>query len=127
MGPGTDQTRALVVQRGHLDLQHPFAGGGAIAENLEDQTGTVKQFDAPCFFKVALLDRRHWSIDQHQFNLGLFKDKPKLLDLARAEQHARADGAQGHNIGPFHVQMRQGTGQGDGFRQGGLRDAAVIV
>ena len=37
MGPGTDQPRALVGERGKLDLEHALAGLGALAEDLKDQ------------------------------------------------------------------------------------------
>ena len=50
VGPGPHQPCALVGQCRHLDLQHTFAGGGAIREDLQDQTGAVQQLDPPFLF-----------------------------------------------------------------------------
>ena len=127
VGPGADQPRTLIVQCCHLDLQDTLAGRSTVAENLEDETGAIQQFDVPRLFKVALLHRCDGSVDQNKVNFSLFKDGLELLDFTGAEQHARAHGAQGHDIRPFDIQMRQGMRQCDGFGQGGLCNAAVIV
>ena len=66
MGPGADQPRALISERGELDLQHALAGLGALAEDLQDQAGPVDDLGLPEPLEIALLHRRQRGIDDHQ-------------------------------------------------------------
>ena len=127
MGPRANKARALIVQRGHLDLKHPFTGRRAVAENLKNQPGAVEQFHAPSLLKVALLHGRHGAIDQHKVNLRRLHALLKLVDLALAEKHTGMDGAQRHHFGAHDLQLWQRFGQCNGFGQRGLRRAPVVV
>ncbi len=70
VGPGADQAGALIAQGRKFDLQHAFAGAGAVGEDLEDQPGAVEKLDAPFLFQVALLDRADRAVDQHKPDLS---------------------------------------------------------
>src|ERR1700691_3569663 len=59
VGPGTHQPRALIIERRQFDLQPPFMGAGARAENLQDQPGAVDHLAFPGALQIALLPRRH--------------------------------------------------------------------
>ena len=41
VGPAADQPAGLIVEMGQFDLQPPFGGRRALAEDLEDQAGAV--------------------------------------------------------------------------------------
>ena len=58
MSPRPDQSRALVGERGKLDLQAALIGTRPRAKNFEDQTGAVDNLRLPAPFEIALL---HWA------------------------------------------------------------------
>ena len=120
VGPGADQTRALVGQGRQFDLQHAFTGAGAVGEDLQDQPGPVQKLDAPFLFQVALLHRRHRAVHQHQLDLGLVQPLLDLGQLALAEQLAGIGLAQVGHFGADHLDAGQRQGQRDGFGQGML-------
>jgi len=107
MGPGPHQPRALIGQRRHLHLQHALAGGGPVAENLQNQAGPVEDLHLPELFEVALLHRAERAIDQHQLGLGRLYRGAQLLAFALAEQLARVGLAQAHDLGAHHLQIGQ--------------------
>jgi hypothetical protein len=74
-----------------LDLQPPFRGRGALAEDLEDQARTVDHLRADLVFQVLLLDRRQRCVDDEQPRPLLLCEITDLLDLALAEQGCRPD------------------------------------
>ncbi len=82
VGPGAHQSRALIGQCGHLDLQNAFTGAGAVGKNLKDQPGPVEQLHFPGLFQVALLDRRYRPVDQHKLDLIGLEQLFQLFDLA---------------------------------------------
>jgi hypothetical protein len=77
-----------------LDLEPPFRGRRALAEDLEDQPGAVDHLGPDFFFKVLLLHRRERGVDDQQPRLLLLRKRRHLLDLALAEQGRRPDRAQ---------------------------------
>ncbi|GAD56400.1 hypothetical protein MBELCI_2452 [Limimaricola cinnabarinus LL-001] len=119
MGPGADQPRALIAERRHLDLQHALAGGGAIAEDLEDQAGPIEDLYLPFLFEISLLHRADMAVDQHQLDLVGLQPLLQLFDLAGAEQHAGVALGQAHDLGTEHVKARQRIGQRHGLGQRG--------
>ena len=57
VGPAPHQPARLIVEMRELDLQPPFGGRGALAENLEDQPGAVDHLGAGLLLQVLLLNR----------------------------------------------------------------------
>ncbi len=127
VGPGADKAGALIAEGGEFDLQHPFAGAGAVGENFEDQAGAVKQFDAPFLFKIALLHRRDRAIHQHKADVLIGKARLQIGHLAGAEEHARMQARQADNLGPDHIEVGQGRRKADRFGQPMFGQAARAV
>ena len=50
-------------------MQLAFPRAGALAEDLEDQAGTVDDLDLPDLFQFALLPRRDGVIDDHEADI----------------------------------------------------------
>ena len=73
---------------GQLDLQPPFSGCRAFAEDFQDQPGPVDHLALQLLFEIALLDRRKRTVDDHQLGLALVAGDVDVLDLAFAEQGA---------------------------------------
>ena len=63
VGPSPHQTRPLIRQCGHLNLQHTFRGACTVAKDFKNQAGPIKQLNPPCLFQIALLNRRDGTID----------------------------------------------------------------
>ena len=127
MRPGANKARPLIGQGGQFDLQHAFAGAGAVGEDFKDQAGAVEEFDAPFLFEIALLDRAHGAIDQHQLDIQVLQPRFQLFDLAGPEQRAGLDLVQAGNFGPNHVQTGQGGGEGDSLGQSMIGKAAFAA
>jgi len=89
---------------GKLDLQHAFAGRGALAENFEDQRGTIEHFRARLALKIALLNRRQSRIDKQQFDVVGFYLGGQGFDMTGAEIGRRPNLAHFHDVGENHVQ-----------------------
>ena len=134
MGPGAHEAGALVGEGREVDLQHALAGGGAVGEDLEDETGAVQQLDLPGLLEVALLHRGDRAVDQDELDLLGLDAGAQLLDLALAEEHAGIGLGQAHDLRPHDLQPGQRVGQRDGLlerapgrarsgRRRGCRDA----
>ena len=94
-----------MIQLGQLDLQLPFMGTSALGEDIEDQTGAV---DHPTFqlaFEVAFLAGRQDMVEDDQVTLARLDQCTQLLDLARADEKARAGlvAADGQEIDDFRA------------------------
>ena len=72
VGPGPHKPRALIGQRSHFDLQDTFTRRRAIRENLENEAGPIKKLRFPRPLEIALLNRRHRPVDQHQPDVFAF-------------------------------------------------------
>src|SRR5690606_4396008 len=82
VGPGADEPRALVAERGELDLQLAFPGAGALAEDLQDQAGAVDDLAVEALLQVALLHRGQLAVDDDDLDLALLHQLVQALDLA---------------------------------------------
>ncbi len=89
VGPASDQPALLVVQMRKFDLQRAFLGGGAAAEDFEDEARPVDNLGVPFFLEIALLYRRERMIDDHQAGIEFIEQCTDFLDLAGAEQRRR--------------------------------------
>jgi hypothetical protein len=127
VGPGAHQPRALVAERGKLHLQHTFAGARAVGKDLQDQAGAVQKLAAPGLFEVALLHRRHRTVDQDKADPVGFDPGLQLVDLARPEQHARLRARQAHDVGRHDLQVGERRGQRHAFLQRGAGVSAATV
>ena len=81
VGPGTHQPRALVFERRQLDLQPPFMGAGALAENLQDQPGAVDHLAFPGLLQIALLHRRNRGVDHRHADVLVRDDAAEILTV----------------------------------------------
>src|SRR5262249_11260508 len=59
MGPGAHKPALLVVEVRKLHLQSALAGECALAEDLQDQPGSIEHLAVPRPFEIALLDGAH--------------------------------------------------------------------
>ena len=76
-----------------LDLKPTLGGSGALAEDFENQPGAVDHLALEFFLEIALLHRTERAIDNYQFGVLEIAGIRDPLNLALAEQRARADGA----------------------------------
>lgn len=72
-----------------FDLQPPFGSGGAFAEDLKDQPGTVDHLGFERGFEIALLHGRQARVEDDEVGLVLADLHRKLLDLTAADQRRR--------------------------------------
>jgi hypothetical protein len=89
----------LVVEVRQLDLQPAFGGRSPLAEDLEDQPGSVDDLALELFFEIALLDAGQRAVHDDQLGVLQFALGGDALDLAFAEQRRRADLAQRQHKG----------------------------
>jgi hypothetical protein len=71
---------------GELDLEPPFRGRRPLAEDLEDQAGSVDDLALDRLLQILLLDRRHRPVDDEELGLGLAHRFGDLVDLPLSEQ-----------------------------------------
>ena len=107
VGPCAHQTRALIAQRCHLDLQNTLTRARSVRENLKDQSGSVEKFDLPGFLKIALLNRRNRAVDQYKLNLGIMKNLFQFFNLSRSKQISRLRLWQPHNHRTDNLKLGQ--------------------
>ena len=125
--PGAHQSRPLIAERCHLDLEHAFARGGAVGEDLEDQSRPVEELHLPFAFEVPLLHRRHRPVDEHQFDLVGRDALAQFGHLAGPEELPRLRLREPHDLGADDLQPRQRGGKRHGLVQRKARLATVGV
>ena len=88
VGPGPDQTRALIFQTCEFDLHAPLAGARAPPKDFQNYAGTVDDLSFPAALQIALLDWGQSGV--HKDDAGIFAghDGADFLDLAFAEKEA---------------------------------------
>src|SRR3546814_5624352 len=83
-----------------LDLKRAFLRGGALAKNLQDQTGPVDHLGAERLFEIALLDWRDGAVDDHELGVLPGDVRGKSFDLPRTEQRGRTRGSNANHFAP---------------------------
>ena len=126
VGPRPHQARALILQMRQFDLECAFLGGGALAEDVQDQPGAVDHLAGPGALQVALLHRRQRRIDDRDGDLLFGQGMAERGNLPLAQQRRRAADAQGEN-GGMHDDKPDRGGKADRLRQACLGGAPVIA
>ena len=125
VGPSADQTGTLIGQMRHLNLQNTLTSARPVAENLKDKTRAIKQFHAPCFFEVTLLNGRNGTVDQDQLNVIVFEHDAQFFDFTFTKKHARMNFGKRDNCPAFHIKVRQSFAQSNCFSQSIIRLAPI--
>src|SRR5262249_35637203 len=97
--PRAHQTALLIDEMRMLDLQRAFAGAGALAENLQNETGAVEHLRVPRLLEIALLHGRDRAVHDDQVDIERLGDAGNLIDLAFAEIGRGADFGDRHQPG----------------------------
>ena len=126
VGPGPDQSAALIGQVRQLDLQTAFAGARPGAENLKDQSGSVDDLAMPGALEIALLNRRQRAVDNQQIDIVRRRQIAQFRHLAGTEQGAGPGLDQRRRKRFRHLQANC-DGKADGLSQTRASLAAVIV
>lgn len=113
VGPAAHEASSLIIEMGEFDLEAPFGGRRAFAEDFEDQARAVDDLGLDRLFQIALLDRGQRGIDDQELGLVLPDCQRDLLDLARPEQRRRLRVAQPEGKPSDHVDSdRSGKSRG---------------
>ena len=104
---------------GKLDLKTPFPRPCTSAEYFEDKARAIQDLAIPGAFEIALLDRRHRSVDHGDANFVLFDDRRVAFNLSDAEQCRRPDTVHLYGIGMTNNEV-YGCGKPDRFFQTGV-------
>ena len=108
VGPAPHQPALLIIEMRQFDLQPPLGGRCALAEDFEDQPGTIDHLGGERLLQIALLDRRDRGIDDDERRLLHAHLLGELLDLARTEQRRRLGRAQAETDLVDHIQPDRG-------------------
>jgi hypothetical protein len=116
----------LVGQRRQFDLHSAFMGAGPLAENLQDQAGTVDNLRLPAPFEIALL---HWAqrgVDDNDPDFILADQLPEGFDSAAAQKSVRARASDGGDFGTDYVEADR-LGETDSLFQTCFERTARII
>ena len=100
---------------GQLHLHGAFAGAGVAGKNVQNEGGTVDDFDllAERLFQFALLARRKLLVENHDVGTQLGDQHVDLFQLARADQGRRVrpfqtlrEAADNDQVGGFSEQRQ---------------------
>ena len=124
MGPAPHQPRALIGQMRQLDLQPPFPGARAFAEDFQDQRGAVQHLGVPGLLQIALLHRRELGVDDDDFRLERLAPRRRSPPPCRCRSGWPASAAPAARCcATDHVEA-DGGGQADRFGQARLAHRA---
>jgi hypothetical protein len=107
-----------------IDLKATFLGPCPVTEYLKDQTGTVDHFGLETAFKVTLLNRRKWMIDNDEVKILACDDAGKFGNLAIPKQSCGPGIIDPDNAGMRNVEI-DGSAQPEGFFQTRFRTAVA--
>ncbi|MGY4332902.1 hypothetical protein ACVWWG_007319 [Bradyrhizobium sp. LB7.2] len=119
MGPGADETRALVVEMRELDLERAFLGLGAAAEDLQNEARAVEHLGLQFLLEIALLDRCQRAIHHHELDIEALDQPGHLLDLALADVSRGPDLVDRRDDGVGNDEI-DGAREAGGFIEPGL-------
>jgi hypothetical protein len=91
----------------------------ALAEDLENEAGTVDHLGLPAPFEVALLHRAERRIDDHQPDVVFGDQVAEDLDIAAAEKCPGGRSGNPNDLGANHIEV-DGLGKADSFREAPL-------
>ena len=100
--PLTDQPGQQVLVLGQLDLDLALTGASVPSEHVQDQRGTVDDFDLESRFQVALLGGRQFIIADHHVGSLVLQQILELLEFALA-QIGRSDALRALGYGGDHL------------------------
>src|SRR5262245_9434219 len=110
MRPGAHEPALLVVEVRKFHLQSALAGECPLAEDLQDQAGSIEHLAVPRAFQIALLDGADGVIDNDEPRRVLGHPLRALLPLARPQTGGRSRPRQRHELGGTHI---EGNGTGE--------------
>ena len=70
---------------GELNLQAALSGLRPLAEDFEDESGSVDDLDLPGPLQIALLDWAQGAVHHDELDIGLDGERPDLFDLPRTD------------------------------------------
>src|SRR5262245_56788710 len=114
MRPAAHQAAALIGKMRQLDLQASFSRQGALAENLQNETGAIEHLRTPGLLQIALLDRAYGMIDDDKLGAGFVDALGDLLNFAGAQKRRRARAHEWDDLGHAHIKA-DGPRQADGL------------
>jgi hypothetical protein len=71
---------------GEFDLELAFAGAGAGSENIEDELGTIENFDGEFVFEIALLGGGKFAVEQDHGGMGGGNGGAELVEFTGADE-----------------------------------------
>jgi hypothetical protein len=90
VGPAPHQPARLIFEVCKLNLKLPLCSRRALAEDFEDEAGSVDHLGADFLFQILLLDGRQRGIDDQQARALLLCALGNLFNLPLAEKRRRA-------------------------------------
>ena len=109
VGPLAGQTRQEIFILRQFDLQLAFTGMGMLGENIQDDRGPVKDayFFADVFFKLTLVTRREFVIEDNHLCQGILRQSFEFFHLPGANEGFRVGAI--HFLGQFANNFQPGS------------------
>src|SRR5207247_11210665 len=83
------QARQQIVQLRQFDLQLPLAAARSPRKNIQDELGTVEDFQVQSLFQVAKLGGREVVVKDGEIGPGRASGGADIFDLAPPDQNRR--------------------------------------